>query len=75
MTNPAPNDQPLWQVMEAAWESAPEVPMNQEGHCYAAELRALADIIERRGAKKLDLDPGETADWLRAEADRAEAGE
>jgi hypothetical protein len=39
---------------------------------YAAELRALADIVEQRGDQGLDLDPGETADWLRAEADRAE---
>jgi hypothetical protein len=28
----------------------------------------LADIIEQRGAKDLDRDPGETADWLRQEA-------
>jgi hypothetical protein len=39
---------------------------------HAAELRALADIIEQRGAQDIDRDPGETADWLRAEADRAE---
>jgi hypothetical protein len=38
----------------------------------AAEIRALAEIIEQRGAQGLDLDPGETADWLRAEAERAE---
>jgi hypothetical protein len=34
-------------------------------------LRVIADEVERRGDKQLDLDPGETADWLRAEADRA----
>jgi hypothetical protein len=39
---------------------------------WAAELRAIADIVEQRGAQGLDLDPGETADWLRAEAERAE---
>jgi hypothetical protein len=40
--------------------------------CYAAEIRALAEIIEQRGAQGLDHNPGETADWLRAEAERAE---
>ena len=32
-------------------------------------LKVIADEIERRGEKGLDLDPGETADWLRAEAE------
>ena len=32
-----------------------------------AALLSLADEIENRGAKGDDLDPGETADWLRAE--------
>lgn len=31
-------------------------------------LEAVADQVEHRGDKSLDLDPGETADWLRAEA-------
>jgi hypothetical protein len=39
---------------------------------HAAQIRALAQIIEQRGAQDIDRDPGETADWLRAEADRAE---
>lgn len=30
----------------------------------------LADVVEQRGAKDLDRDPGETADWLRQEAKR-----
>ena len=34
-------------------------------------LQELADQIEQRGDKQLDLDPGETADWLRAEAEIA----
>jgi hypothetical protein len=42
---------------------------------FAAELRAIAEEVERRGRKGIDLDPGETADWLRDEADRAEAGD
>jgi hypothetical protein len=35
-------------------------------------LEELAERIEQRGDKQLDLDPGETADWLRAEAAIAE---
>ena len=31
-------------------------------------LQELADRIEHRGDKQLDLDPGETAEWLRNEA-------
>jgi hypothetical protein len=32
-------------------------------------LEMIADEVERRGDKDLDRDPGETADWLRWEAD------
>ena len=38
-----------------------------------AAILAIAAEVERRGDKGLDLDPGETADWLRAEAVKAEA--
>jgi len=45
-------------------------------HIYPSQaqvlLEELADRIEQRGDKQLDLDPGETADWLRAEAAIAE---
>lgn len=34
-----------------------------------ATILMLADEIEHRGEKGLDLDPGETADWLRREVD------
>jgi len=72
-----PQGRPLWVVMDAAMDA---VIGNRLGpdtwrKIRAAELRALADEIERRGALGLDLDPlPETADWLRAEADRAERG-
>jgi hypothetical protein len=36
-----------------------------------AAIRVIADEVERRGDKGLDLDPGETADWLRREASPA----
>jgi len=75
---------PLWEVMRHAYDQS-SVPTEliessdpETGDClsdrygYAAELRALAEIIEQRGARDLDRDPGETADWLRAEAERAE---
>lgn len=80
-----PNNQPLWRVMEAAWESTPEVPMNQEGHCYAAELRAIADRVVPEEARPFGLISNTyLAEWgqrqhiralLLAEADRAEAGQ
>ena len=31
-------------------------------------LNELANLVEKRGDLKWDLDPGETADWLRNEA-------
>ena len=41
----------------------------------AVLLDYLSDVIEWRGHSMSDLDPGETADWLRWEAMRArEAG-
>ena len=38
----------------------------------AVLLYVLADCIEQRGNLGHDLDPGETVDWLRAEAAAAE---
>ena len=64
---------PLWEWMRDSRQILDRVfkdaPINEQ---LAVELRALADIIEQRGAQGLDRDPGETADWLRAEAERAE---
>jgi hypothetical protein len=65
---------PLWRVMDdAVWDEVKRGGLVRE--IRAAEIRAIADEIEHRGALGLDLDPGETADWLRAEAERAERGE
>jgi hypothetical protein len=33
-----------------------------------AAILTIAEEVERRGDRGLDLDPGETADWLRREA-------
>lgn len=45
-------------------------------HIHAGQaavlLHEIADHIEKRGEQQLDLDPGETSDWLRAEASIAE---
>ena len=34
-------------------------------------LNLIADEVERRGTIDYDRDPGETADWLRTEANQA----
>jgi len=34
---------------------------------YADGLLALAGEIERRGNQRQDVDPGDTAEWLRSE--------
>lgn len=44
------------------------------GHMQArAVIREIADAVEQRGVSGEDLDPGETADWLRAEATTTKA--
>jgi hypothetical protein len=64
-------DRPLWAVMrDAFYDATVELGYPEPG--YAAELRAIAAVVERRGMEGLDLDPDETADWLRAEAAKAE---
>ena len=71
MTTP----KPLWQVMHDARVDA---EMSGDGRSwteYAAELRAIADEVERRWVDGVDFYPLETAEWIRKEADRAEAGE
>lgn len=62
---------PIWRTLE----SATACPFTIHPQEIAALLEVLADLIERRGEQQLDLDPGETADWLRREAARAQAGE
>jgi hypothetical protein len=52
---------PLWQQIEAAQNDLLRYEI-------ARLLNLIADEVEQRGDKQLDLDPGETADWLRAEA-------
>ena len=63
-------DRPLWDAMSSAYDDA--VDMGQGcRHGVAAELRVVADCLEEHRAMV-----GLTAaDWLRAEAERAEAGE
>lgn len=47
--------------------SADEEAVNWASEARTA-IRIIADEIERRGDKGLDLDPIETAEWLRSEA-------
>ena len=61
----------IWRTLE----SATACPFTIHPQEIAALLEVLADLVERRGEQQLDLDPGETADWLRREAARAQAGE
>ena len=66
-----PHPSPIWRTLEGA-TACPFTIHPQE---IAALLETLADIVEQRGNAQLDLDPGETADWLRSEAQRAQGGE
>lgn len=50
-------------VSDALMES-----VKDQGSMARAAILAIAAEVERRGDKGLDLDPGETADWLRQEA-------
>ena len=59
---------PLWIILE---DSA-GLPLLLKRSEWSRIMRVLADQVEQRGAEKLDLDPGETADWLRQEAYIAE---
>ena len=37
---------------------------------FAKILATIANHVEQRGARGLDLDPGETSDWLRDQAQK-----
>jgi hypothetical protein len=62
----SPAAQAVLDAAHEAWITKDDAPS-----IAAAALRAAADQVERRGERGDDWDPGETADWLRAEADRA----
>lgn len=61
------NKQPLWVYALMVFDSTPGSDIAAMG----AVLERIADEIEERGEKGLDLTPGETADWLREEASQA----
>lgn len=56
-----PDPRPLWRQL--ADYLAPDD--------MASMLDRLADVIEWRGDSRRDVDPGETAEWLRWEAIKA----
>ena len=68
---------PLWEVMQVAYFQGRD-PGCSEPHGYAAEIRALADWIEKRQIDTYAVvipDVAEVISWLRAEAERAEGRE
>jgi len=81
MTNPT-NRPPLWEVMREASHTADAIGIASTDQfmraCAAAELRAIADEAEKQFACFTDTSGRIVAEtmvnWLRAEADRAEAG-
>jgi hypothetical protein len=60
------NTEPLWRRIGGSTGPYDLGPTE-----IAAILKLIADEVERRGDIDYDRDPGETADWLRAEAQQA----
>ena len=61
---------PLWQVMKDAYMAPPTTATEEQ--CYAAELRAIAEKIERHPQAIRCPEWDDVANWLRSEAYRAE---
>lgn len=73
MTNPTPTP-PLWREMHKAHMAAADPCAQACRNGYAAELRAVADAVDAHFDN--DYVPcHKVVDWLRTEAQRAEAGE
>jgi hypothetical protein len=68
MPDPTPNRPPLWRVLREAFDYGK--PLED---AYAAEIRAIAKEIEARIYSDQPIEA--VIELLRAEADRAEAGE
>ena len=68
--------EPLWWVMHRAFDysSAPPGCEWDDHHGYAAELSVIADEIAKRDPDN-SMSALAVEEWLRAEADRADAGE
>lgn len=58
---------PLWRELALQPQLSYRAPSTDR---LAAILSLIADHIEQRGAQGLDLDPGETSDWLRQEVEQ-----
>jgi hypothetical protein len=77
MTDSTPN-RPLYRMMHDAYESVVLLPGRNRPEGLAAELRAIAKEASKRLSPEESSYPHDGRDlvaWLRAEADRAEAGE
>jgi hypothetical protein len=57
-------DQPLWIDLADIYNKY----SGDECMLYETVLSRIADKIDARGQKGLDIDPGETSDWLREQA-------
>ena len=76
MSNEQPTP-PLWEVMHQVSMETADMDLPLE-HCIAAELRAVADAIDTEWIDSSLTENGTVgmiSDWLRAQADKAEAGE
>ena len=71
------NEIPLWETLASAWADLPEHMISIERGYLATQIRAIATIIEGDFATTTIRDDPvmDVVKWLRAEADRAEAGE
>jgi len=67
------SSKPLWRVKKDSNLSPPTTATEEQ--CYAAEIRAIADEIECNPEANRCTEWGDVADWLRSEADKAEADE
>lgn len=66
------NNKPLWVLLRYAFRDAPEDSM---AACYGAEIRAIADELERKQLEDYAVvlpDVQEVINWLRTEATIAE---
>lgn len=65
---------PLWRRLQQEAAAADNFEPVPGRPAIAAILKLVAKEAADRGAKHLDVDPGETADWLEDEARRAREG-
>jgi hypothetical protein len=70
-------NRPLWKTLASAWDSLPEYMIIVERGYLATQMRLIATIIEGDFATHIVGDDPvmDVVKWLRAEANRTEAGD